>query len=447
MTKYISLIFLFGLTYILIVPPFQVPDTRNHFARASQVASGEFIAQKTEYHTGGIIEKSIHEISPHFSFLSFDPDSKTSIDYIVDAFRVKFNTQNKTFYGFENTALFSPVPYLPAAASIWVSSALFDSVLLTLYIAEIATLLASVMLIGLAMRYLPCAQPLIFAFTILPMFMFTLASISADSISNAMALLFVCQVFSVIYYQKQINRVIFIPILLTAVGLALCKQTYSILFVSALLITPQHFKNIRGYFVYALTFSLVVSSTIIAWNLIAKEIYTPWNSTIGIDAVAQFQWIFENPKLFLTIVLNDLENHVSYYILMMGGLKLGWVDTDLPAIVIGLQLLILCVLAVLIVTKFRLTLWQHALCGIVIVIGIFLIELSIYVHTEPVGTKLIRSVHGRYFLFLFIFFLIQLISINIKLPARNSAINLLTVSSTVLFLTSIPVIIARYYLS
>ena len=447
MSKYISLIFLFGLVYIFVIPPFQVPDTRNHLARASQIADGQFIAEKRENHTGGMIPKSIHSVARHFSYMSFDPNEKTSMDYIISAFSVRLNAADNAYHGFENTALFSPLPYLPAAFAIWLTSTNFDSVLISLYAAEVATLLTSVLIIGLAMTYLPAYQPLIFAFSMLPMFLFQLASISADSISNSMAMLFICQIFSIIYYQKQVNITVFLPILITAVALALCKQTYSLLLVCALLISPHYFSSLRNYFVYALMFTIVMSMTVIVWNSIAKDIYTPWNANIGTDAQAQLMWVSEHLILFQKVILNDLYKHASDYVLMMGGTKLGWVDTDIPVPVIGLHLALLCILALVIFPKINLNVWQHALCGFIIVTGIFLVELSIYLHTERVGSIQLRSVHGRYFLYLFFFFLIQLASINIKLAVKDKIIYLLTVLSTASFLVSVPVIIQRYYVS
>ena len=151
-------------------------------------------------------------------------------------------------------------------------------------------------------------------------------------------------------------------------------------------------------------FTIVVSMTVIVWNSIAKDIYTPWNANIGTDAQAQLMWVSEHLILFQKIILNDLYKHASDYVLMMGGTKLGWVDTDIPVPVIGFHLALLCILALVIFPKINLNVWQHALCGFIIIIGIFLVELSIYLDTERVGSIQLRGVHGRYFLYLFFFF-------------------------------------------
>ena len=57
---------LFGMLFILLTPPFQVPDEINHFYRAFHIAEGHVRVIKTDNRLGGLIPVSATKIVEPF---------------------------------------------------------------------------------------------------------------------------------------------------------------------------------------------------------------------------------------------------------------------------------------------------------------------------------------------------------------------------------------------
>lgn len=442
---YAIILFLCGVVYIFITPPFQVPDAQTHFYRAYQVSAGEFVSEKRGNRTGGEIPASLLELQSVFSHLKFKPNNKTSSSEIFNAFDIQHTSKNK-FVGFENTAAFSPIPYLPAALGITISKSLSSSLLIAYYLSCLCTLIISLIAIRLAMGILPHHGILIFTFSLLPMFMFQLASISSDSLSNSISILFISQIFSVISRENKVHKLFLLKILITGILLALCKQTYSILFILTALVTPRYFNNWARYLNYQIIFCTSILVFLISWQYIFNEIYSPLSWVKGANAKLQLLHIISNPSYFVQIVSADLSHNYQNYILQMGGARLGWLDTHLPHFIIWLNLGILCIIAYTTNALEKLTAWQYLIILMTIIFGILMIELALYLHAQPVGSSRIVGVHGRYFLHLAFVFLLMLSSLPKPFKINTTLQLCLILSSSISYLVSLPAILTRYYL-
>ena len=56
-----------GLVYIYIAPPFQVPDSPNHFFRTYQLATGQIIPDHDNNTVGGWVPSSFHQLQETFT--------------------------------------------------------------------------------------------------------------------------------------------------------------------------------------------------------------------------------------------------------------------------------------------------------------------------------------------------------------------------------------------
>ena len=356
---YIGVLFIFGIIYIFITPPFQVPDAPAHFFRAHQISQGDFISEKRGERTGGELSSSLLQLKELFDGISFNPEKKTSVSRTLAAFEIDLDADNKEFINFENTAVFSPVPYIPAVIGIIAAGLVTDSALASYYAAAIISLIINLLIIRLAMTLSPSYRMLIFAFCLTPIFMFELASFSSDCMSNSISILFICQIFSVVSRGRELDNNFLGQLLITGILLALCKQTYSVLFMLTALITPQYFKNRIGYFKYQAIFCITMLLAILGWQYIVSSIYSPLPFVRGADARLQLENVFQHPIGLLQIIWADLARYHINYILQMGGAVLGWVDTVLPFPIIWMHLAALVVLSYILQANLKLTLWQY----------------------------------------------------------------------------------------
>jgi hypothetical protein len=87
------------------------------------------------------IPKSVVDITNPFLGLRWDMNVKTSFEIIQKQFSVPLNEDEKIFVDFPNTALYSPVSYIPQAISIFIFRQLNLPPLLIFYGARLFTLL------------------------------------------------------------------------------------------------------------------------------------------------------------------------------------------------------------------------------------------------------------------------------------------------------------------
>lgn len=99
------------LFYVFFIPPFQVPDESSHFARAYQVAKGEFFPTRQavptkpdEYFLGGTVDPGIFNAARYYAYLSFHSDRKVVADKVASGY---WNIMDPTngFTAIERTAL------------------------------------------------------------------------------------------------------------------------------------------------------------------------------------------------------------------------------------------------------------------------------------------------------------------------------------------------------
>src|SRR4051812_39190254 len=76
----------FGLLFIIINPPFQVPDEPHHFYKAWQISEGQFISLKNNQRVGGYIPKSIEHIATLFSYMTYNSEKMKMKEYSFAGF-------------------------------------------------------------------------------------------------------------------------------------------------------------------------------------------------------------------------------------------------------------------------------------------------------------------------------------------------------------------------
>jgi hypothetical protein len=69
---YALIALLIGFLYLLITPPFQVPDEPNHFFRCYQISEGHLLPERLESQVGGEIPRSlidtVQEVGGEYTF-------------------------------------------------------------------------------------------------------------------------------------------------------------------------------------------------------------------------------------------------------------------------------------------------------------------------------------------------------------------------------------------
>lgn len=438
----------FGIIFLLIVPPFQVPDEPAHFFRAYQISEGKLIAEKRENTTGGVIPKSLFDSMMIWDNLKFHPEIKTSKKQLFETFNISLEKREKQFASFPNTALYSPIPYFPQAVGIGIGRAFYLSPVILMYLGRLANLVTSVAITFFAIKIIPAFKWVFFLIALTPMATFQRASLSSDSFINSISILLIATIVSYAFdtSKKNVFTANVVVLCLLSILLSLSKQAYFIIPFLCFLIPKYKIGNKTKYFIICLSLILTSVFAWISWSLVIKEIYVPLRidfPTVG----EQSHFILSHPVKFALILLNDFNVNIEAYLKQFIGV-LGWLDTPLPSILyISYAPILLFIALIDNCTNVIIMLKDKLIILAVLLSSIFLIYLLTYLSwSSVVGQEVIEGIQGRYFIPLAPLLLLLFYNKKISLDIRSENLSSVIVSYSLFALTiSLSAIMNRYY--
>jgi uncharacterized membrane protein len=402
---------IFGCLLILITPPFQGADEYLHFYRAFQISEGQFIPQRQngDCHgysrnftdtlcLGGMLPESllttVRNVSP--IDLRFHPDRKQNPHAILALLDLPLAPTDRLFLKFNTTGLHAPIPYLPQAIGIALGRIFHLSPLGLMYAGRLANLGTWIFASFWAIRWFPSQKLSLFLLCLMPMSMFQAASLSADVMTNSLAILLVSIVVKLKAGSRTpIAKITGLGIIAIALLLSVSKLAYFPLLALLFLVPPRQFK---GNFRYSV--SLFVAFTIsaiaaIAWSSIVKQIYVPLAADILPDR--QLAFIFDRPLRFSSILGQTFYQEGLSYLQQFIGV-LGWFDTPLPTWhVLSYWGILLATSLYSVPSKLALSVRQK--WGILLLLILNAIGLCTLAYLwNPVGAKTVGGLQGRYFI-------------------------------------------------
>ncbi len=402
---------LLGCLLILITPPFQGADEYLHFYRAFQISEGQLIAQQqkgdcygySRYFAddlclGGRLPKSllmtVRNVSP--VDLRFHPDRKQNPQAIFDLLDLPLSANDRLFLKFNTTGLHAPIPYLPQALGIAIGRFLHLSPLGLMYAGRVANLGTWIVCSFWAIRWLPSQKLALFLLCLMPMSMFQAASLSADVLTNSLAILLVSLVAKSKAETKiPIAKHQLLGIMAIAILLSVAKLAYFPLLALLLLIPPR---KLKGKLMYSLAlFSVWTMSAIaaITWSSIVKQIYVPLAADILPDR--QLEFIFDRPLQFLSILGQTFHLEGLDYLHQFIGI-LGWFDTPLSLWHV-LSYWGLLLGTALYSSSSYLSISVRQKWGIILLLILNTIGLCTLAYLwNPVAAKIVGGLQGRYFI-------------------------------------------------
>ncbi|HSR23336.1 MAG TPA: DUF2142 domain-containing protein, partial [Candidatus Eisenbacteria bacterium] len=161
-------------------------------------------------------------------------------DYV--ALRPGCAAEPSTLVTFDNTAVYSPVSYLPQSIGLAVARRLGAPVPVLFYAGRLAALLGYLGLVSLALRIAPVGRSVIMAVALMPMSLVLGTQYSADGVTIAFSLLLVGAVVHCRWDPRATWRS-FLLAAAAAAALALCKSTYFVLAPLLLLVPTRLFPS------------------------------------------------------------------------------------------------------------------------------------------------------------------------------------------------------------
>ncbi len=337
---YLVLALVFGGLFLAVTPPFQVPDEENHFRRAYEVSERRFFPVKRGEFTGDFLPRGIDDLWQRFSSLPQHREEKTSASEIAESAAIVYQTDDRQFAVFSNTAIHPQLTYLPQALAIFAARQFSPSVLVGFYAARVLNFATATLLTWLALRLTPVGKWAMSALALTPMALYESASLSSDALTNALAFLLVAQVLAcALGPADRVSARALVALIASSAALALAKQAYFLLPLAYLLIPVQKMGSRVRYWC---GFALVMAASllpVVAWSFVVRDVYSPPDVRYAIDPAEQFRRMISRPAELFNLITGTAWRAPTYGEEYLG--FLGWLDTRLPVWVYIVQALLL----------------------------------------------------------------------------------------------------------
>ena len=481
----------YGVLLLFITPPFQIPDEPNHFYRAYQVAEGRLIAAKRHspalnpdqmaerdkeareiqellsqgdaekalehYYDlkdaggiGGLLPLSLATTTKAFHRLWLNKGNKQNVKDIFLLLKLPLQRNNSIFIHFPNSAVYSPVPYLPQALGI-ATGKLFDlSPLLLMYLGRLVNLLSWVILVYFSIKITPLCKWLFFLLALMPMSIFQAASLSADSFTYGISFLAISVFLRNAFEKNGGLPVTVITIFVVSLLLSLSKQAYFLIPLLFLLIPVEKIGTKSRFYALFFLLFLINISAILLWTSIAdiyQDIYELYNALIpGLSAKKQTLFIISHPLEYCSIVFSTFVQNGRIYLDSFIG-QLGWFDTGMSEY-FRISYVIMLFIAAFSGSRnsIIISLKQRSIMFSTLLFSILLVSTLAFIGWAPVGSKSL-SIHGRYFIPLSPLFFLLFHNRKISLDLHSIWPQMAFTCYSFFSLTyTVYVIIERYYI-
>lgn len=216
-----------GLFFIGVTLPGHVPDIWAHVYRVDAILNGDIVARPVSSRSmlhnteNGVVGGAVNREWMQYSLEQYDGYDPA----VVIPESVKDGSNSTVDLPFNNTAVNSPVVYAPQLVGFAAGRVLSLSAGITYYLAEVCMLGVYVLLMYCSVRVLPKWRIPVGLLLCLPQ-MVRLASfsISADSVTQGMAILFSCLLFREIVGKRSVSSAVRLAVV--SVILAMCKFIY-----------------------------------------------------------------------------------------------------------------------------------------------------------------------------------------------------------------------------
>lgn len=388
-----------GFLFLIVTPPFQVPDEPNHFFRCYQISDGHIMPEKLESQVGGEIPRSVidtvREVGGEYAY---EPGKKMSVALIREYLGYHPpKGARTTFVSFRNTALYSPVPYLPALVGVLIGKGLGLSPLWLLYLGRLISLCSTVFLCASAIRIAPVFSQGFFLVCSTPMFVTLAASVSPDAMTNGLSVLLAGMVLKNAFREDQAPARELVLIAAVSVALALCKNLYFILSLLYFFIPRAKIGGRTKYVSIGLSIVLLSFVVSVFWFSRVADMFVAYVPGGFTDLTEPRQFIIGHPFLFSKMVAVNLIKYSFFYVRSGVG-YLGWANVPLPGALIAAYVLLTVAVGLLDGGEIRFSLRQKLVLALVVIAGTLLVIVGAFIGWTEAGSVTIRAAQGRYFI-------------------------------------------------
>lgn len=383
---------------VIFTGPFQAFDEPNHFYRIYQIADGHLLAKRIGDRAGGRLPQDVHSAVVSFPPLALKSSIRVDTGNLKAQFEKPPASGKKVFVEFPNTAINIPLVYAPHVLGMAVGKLFRLSPLELMYVARVFGLLCWITLVWAAIRTIPVLKPALTLLALMPGPLFVAASLSADTVINAVSILLVAMVVrATIGKTESFGRLELTIIAGLCILLSMAKLVYIPLVGLIVLIPGKRFGDSKEKIVYCTAVTAASLGAAVLWAVETRNVYVTYDPfRYGIDAGAQVKTIMEYPWQYTMTLLSTIGEQWRRWMWMFTGvtsnglIKLpSWVHTTYPWLLLSIAFLDAWHANAL---KALSRTWLALLCFAVLL----LVVTALYITWNTPGATVIQGVQGRY---------------------------------------------------
>lgn len=388
---------LFGVTFLLLTPPLQVPDEIRHLSRAYMISEGKLLAVPLYGMIGHAVPRSVALMDRRVGAgLAFHPEHKLDRDEIRRELKRELAPERRAVVPLP--APYSPLAYGGPALTIVVARWLDLAPILYVYLGRLANLALWMALVYAALRLAPAHRFTLLLLALMPMSLFEAASLAADCPTNGFAFLLLAVALRLAAAPEGAPTVGLkegLWLCLPAMLLGLTKPSYWALAGLALLVPARRFRSTGQRLLWVGAIILLSLLPLLLWTRAVSGLDLPPFSP-GADPGAQARFILGHPLAYGMVLLRTMGHELLGYGVTFIGV-LGHLDTPLPRFVYVLYPLLVLAVAVFDGGPASpVGRWARLILLLTAAAAWVLTLTSAYVGWNTVGSSWVEGVQGRY---------------------------------------------------
>lgn len=375
----------FSMMYACSNTMHNAPDESHHFYRAFEISMGHMVSDMNEEQTKGGRKLPLDTKFSCGKWQSFVEDREARL------------SENMKFFAFSNTALYTPVSYIPQSLGILLARLITDRIAIITYAGRFANWLCVTIILYFAMKLLPFGKEFLAIVLLMPMNLHEAFSLAPDAMVVSVSVLMVAFVMHLRYVQKtHLTKTQILLLYILALLISLYKIVYLPFCLLYLLIPKERFGNAKKMAIHA----VFIAGLVVVLNVVWLQVCNKFLTHVGANGTLQMATILHHPINYCITIFRTYSVYTLQLLNQMVGSTLG------PLAVYTNTVLVFAYLFLLFnKTNYNLrnvkdknTVIEKSIFAVVIVAIILLTSTSLYIQWTFVGENTILGLQGRYFI-------------------------------------------------
>lgn len=394
MLSFVVLAFFIGSMYIFAMPPFSAPDEAKHII-TSYAGSNKLLGKEVVDANGSVVSNS--DLGICYAHEEY-PTRSTYVEYLKGALGKKENVVNTTIS--IGTPLSSSwIGYFPQIIGVSFARIIGLNGEQVLILGRIFALLWYCMIMGMAINIVPFKKIVFFVVGLMPMTMQQVASFNYDSVLFGFCFLLIAYILNLIFRKDYVNWKDILVILFLAIGIGKIKYIYLPILVLLAFIPKEKFggKNKKNKII---AFGMLFLMIGLGYSQMTMLVHAAEIGKLRADGLYQYtiKYVFQNIGDTIIVAVRTLLNQISFYIESMIASPLGWVDIELPEIIVFAFIIVLLLSGLTDREKYSFSKKEKGVCYITAIFISGLVMAALLIAYTYIGSDIIMGIQGRYFI-------------------------------------------------